>query len=138
MATAKVLQDIWILTNTGTVLFNRVFDAQMKTQLFGALMSALNSFAEKLADGGLSNFELSDKRFVIKKTGNFLYVASSSKKSKEKKVAEQLDKVINKFNAKYPEEWFKTWDYDVSIFEGFENEIEDSLQSPIKKFWNGF
>jgi hypothetical protein len=133
-----VLQDIWILTSSGTVLFNRVFDAQMKSQLFGALMSALNSFAEKLAEGGLSNFELSDKRFIIKKTKTFIFVASSAKKVKEKKVTEELDKVIEKFNIKYNETFFEKWDCDVSIFEGFEKEIESSLENPIKKFWSGF
>ncbi|TFG02014.1 MAG: hypothetical protein EU542_05880 [Promethearchaeota archaeon] len=134
----KVLQDIWILTNSGTVLFNRVFDAQMKTQLFGALMSALNSFAEKLAEGGLSNFELSDKRFVIKKTKDFIFVASSSKKAKEKKVIQELEKVINRFADSYSNEWFERWDCDISAFEGFENEIEDTLEEPLKKFWRGF
>lgn len=134
----KVLQDIWILTNTGTVLFNRVFDAQMKTQLFGALMSALNSFAEKLAEGGLSNFELSDKRFLIMKTKNYIFVASSAKKAKEKKVTVELEKVVSRFQSKYSDEWFNKWDNDVSVFEEFENEIEDTLEEPIKKFWKRF
>ena len=61
-----ILQDIWILSHSGTVLFSRVFEPQMENQLFGALMSALNTFAEQLADGGLSNFELSEKKFVFK------------------------------------------------------------------------
>ena len=135
----KVLQDIWILTNSGVVLFNRVFDKNMKTQLFGALMSALNSFAEKLSDGGLSNFELSNKRFVIMKMSGFLYVANASKKVKEKKVIEQMEKVSEKFFQKYPVEWFKReWNNDISIFTDFENEIEESLEDPIKKFWDGF
>jgi hypothetical protein len=133
-----VLQDIWILNKTGIVLFNRVFDAQMKSQLFGGLMSALNTFAEKLADGGLSNFELSDKKFFIKKAGQFIFVTSSSKKAKEKKVTEQLDIVVDKFLIKFPEQFFEKWDSDVSIFEGFEKEIESSLENPIKRFWNGF
>jgi len=111
----------------------------MKTQLFGALMSALNSFAEKLSDGGLSNFELSNKRFVIMKKSGFLYVANASKKVKEKKVIEQMEKVSEKFFQKYPVDWFKTeWDNDISIFTDFENDIEESLEDPIKKFWDGF
>lgn len=132
------LQDIWILTDTGTVLFNRVFDAQMKTQLFGALMSALNTFAEKLAEGGLSNFELSDKRFIIKKSKNCIFVASSSKKSKEKRVTDELEHVVSRFFQLYSEDWFKTWDLDISVFDNFDKEIVESLEEPIKKFWKGF
>jgi len=135
----KVLQDIWILTNSGIVLFNRVFDKQMKTQLFGALMSALNSFAENLAEGGLSNFELSNKKFIIMKKNDILYVANASKKVKQKKVVEQLEKVSEKFFELYPVEWLKTkWDNDVNVFEDFKNHIGDSLEDPIKKFWDGF
>ena len=134
----KVIQDIWILTHSGTVLFSRLFDAQMKNQLFGALMSALNMFAEKLAEGGLSNFELSDKRFILKKTKNYIFVASSEKKAKEKKVATELEKIVSRFKKKYSNEWFEAWNCDVSVFEGFEGEIEDTLQEPIKKFWKGF
>ncbi len=133
----KVIQDLWILTNTGVVLFNRVFDIQLKAQLFGALMSALNSFAEQLAEGGLSNFELSDKRFIIMKKKDFLFVANSLKKIKEKKVIEQLGKISNRFFDKYSDILIN-WDNDISSFSNFEKEIEDSLQHPIKKFWKGF
>jgi hypothetical protein len=133
-----VLQDIWILSNTGTVLFSRVFDPQMENQLFGALMSALNTFAEQLADGGLSNFELSEKKFVLKKTGSYTFVASCSKKVKEKKLIESLEAVIEKFTKKFPDDWFKEWDCDVNVFECFEEDIGDSLENPIKQFWNGF
>jgi len=135
----KILQDIWILTNSGVVLFNRVFDPQLKTQLFGALMSALNSFAERLAEGGLSNFELSDKRFIIMKKNDFLYVANSSTKVKPKRVVEQLELVAKKFFELYPVEWFKNeWDNEISIFKDFEKEIQDQMEDPIKRFWSGF
>jgi len=133
-----VLQDIWILSHSGTVLFSRVFDAQMENQLFGALMSALNSFAEQLADGGLSNFELSEKKFVLKKTRSYTFVASSSKKVKEKKLIERLESVVEKFSNKFPDDWFKGWDCDVSVFECFKEDIGDSLENPIKQFWDGF
>ncbi len=135
----KVLQDIYILTSSGVVLFNRVFDPQIKTQLFGALMSALNSFAENLAEGGLSNFELSDKRFVIMKKNDFLYVANSSKKVKPKRVVDQLEVVANKFFELYPVEWFKNeWDNEVSTFADFGKEIKDLMEDPVKSFWDSF
>ena len=121
------------------MLFNRVFDPQMKTQLFGALMSALNSFAERLAEGGLSNFELSNKKFIIMKKNEFLYVANSSTKVKPKKVIEQLEMVAKKFFELYPIEWFKNeWDNEISIFADFEKEIHDLMEDPIKAFWEGF
>ena len=54
----KIIRDIWILTRDGIVLFSRVFHEQVEEQLFGALVSALSSFSDKLLEGGLQNFEL--------------------------------------------------------------------------------
>ena len=73
------------------------------------------------------------------KKNEFLYVANSSKKVKEKKVIEQLEMVANKFFELYPAEWFKNeWDNEVSIFADFENQIQEQMEDPIKKFWDGF
>ena len=102
-------------------------------------MSALNSFAERLAEGGLSNFELSDKRFIIMKKNDFLYVANSSRKVKPKRVIEQLEMVAKKFFELYPVEWFKNeWNNEISMFKDFEKEIQEQMEDPIKRFWEGF
>lgn len=134
----KVIQDIWILNDNGIVLFNRVFHEQVEAQLFGALMSALNSFAQQLSDGGLQNFELSNIRFTLIKKRGFLFIANSSNNFKEKKVILELEIIAQKFNNQYPDDFFKGWDNDVSIFVDFKNEIENALEDPVKKFWDGF
>ncbi|MHA2186330.1 MAG: hypothetical protein ACXAAI_15155, partial [Promethearchaeota archaeon] len=69
---AKVLRDLWILTASGTTVYSRVIDPRVNPQLFGALMSALNTFAEKLTNAGMTNFELSNIRFSIVKQNKFL------------------------------------------------------------------
>ena len=106
-----IFDDLWVLTSSGVVVFDHVVDVQLKSQLFGALMSALNSFAEQLAEGGLSNFELSEKRFIIMKKNEFLFVASTTKKVKEKTVIQQLENIANNFLSRkefYPESSVKT------------------------------
>ena len=132
-----IFDDLWILTGSGVVVFDHVVDVQLKSQLFGALMSALNSFAEQLAEGGLSNFELSEKRFIIMKKNEFLFVASTTKKVKEKTVINQLENIANTFFEKYSD-ILKNWDQDISVFSDFKEEIESSLNANVKKFWNGF
>ena len=134
----KVIQDIWILNDNGIVLFNRVFHEQIEAQLFGGLMSALNLFAQQLSDGGLKNFEISDKRFTLIKKRSFLFIANSSKKFKEKKVILELEIIAQKFNNQYPDDFFEKWDSDVNVFKDFRNEIENALEDPVKKFWEGF
>jgi hypothetical protein len=133
----KVLQDIWILNESGIVVFSRVFNPKVNEQLFGALMTALNSFATELAKGGLSNFELSSIRFTIYKDKGYLFVANSGKKVKEKKVQEELKIIAEKFFDKYST-ILESWDSDVSVFANFSEDIEDSLEDTIKKFQKAF
>jgi hypothetical protein len=134
----KVLQDIWILTEDGIVLFHRIFNEEVDEQLFGGLMAALNSFAEELIKTRLSNFQLQNKRYTIIKKFNMLFIANSSKNVKEKKVIEELNTVINRFFNLYPPETFYNWDHDVSIFADFKNEIRSSLEETVKKLQDAF
>lgn len=124
----KILKDVWILTSTGVVLFSRVLDEKINPQLFGALMSALNTFAEKLSDGGITNFELSNLKFVVVKRRDFLFIGSTSTKIKEKKAEEELKKIGDLFFKNYPQEVLGKWDNDVSIFADFGSTIESSLE----------
>jgi hypothetical protein len=129
---AKLLRDLWILTESGTTVYSRVIDPRVNPQIFGALMSALNTFAEKLTEGGISNFELSNIRFSIIKRNNFLFVANSSSKIKIKKVQKELDDISEKFFALYPKEMLKKWDSDVGLFDNFVNSITNSLEDDKK------
>jgi hypothetical protein len=134
----KVIQDIWIINDAGAVLFNRVLDKKLDEQLIGALMSALNLLAEELESGGLSSFELKDKKYIIIKKFGISFIVNSPKKIKEKKINEELDNIVNKFFKLYPKEFFNNWDNDVSVFNDFENHIKDSLQETINKFEKAF
>ncbi|MHA1986919.1 MAG: hypothetical protein ACW98D_09800 [Promethearchaeota archaeon] len=128
----KLLRDLWVLTESGTTVYSRVIDPRVNPQLFGALMSALNTFAEKLTEGGISNFELSNIRFSIIKRNNFLFVANSSKKIKVKKVLKELQYISDKFFELYPEEMLKKWDSDVGLFDTFVSSIKNSLEEDSK------
>jgi len=127
----KVLQDIWILEKAGIVLFHREFDKSYAPQLFGAMMSALNTFAEQLSDGGLSNFELQNKRFTIIKKQDLLFVANSSKIFKEKKVNKELKKISEKFLKLYSED-LKKYKGQLGHFNEFLKYIEDALEEKTK------
>lgn len=129
----KIIRDLWILTSTGLTLFSKVSDEErIKPQLFGALMSALNTFAEKLSDGGISNFEMSNIRFVIVKRRDFLFVGSAPNKVKEKKVIGELKIISDKFFEVYTQEILTNWDNDISIFSDFGIYVEQSLD-PTQK-----
>lgn len=135
----KLIQDLWILDDSGIVLFHRVFNETVDVTLFGGILSALNSFAEALTKSGLSNFEVSDKRFSLLKEKNYLFVANASKSHSHKKVNSELESIRNKFFEHYPEEVLTHWNGDTSIFKSFLKEIEVSFEKIIEKldmaFW---
>ena len=123
----KILKDLWVLTDNGIVLFSKGYDQKVNPQLFGALMSALNRFAEALSDGGISSFEKSDLRFVIIKRRSFLFIGSSLTKMKEKKVIEELMRISDTFFRVYAKDLIN-WDSDVSVFSNFDVFIDKSLE----------
>lgn len=134
----KAIQDLWIQRDDGIVIFSRVFHQTIEDQLFGGLMSALNSFANEIAHGGLDSFEIKKIRFTITKKKNLLFIVNSSKKYKPKKVLTELEKIAEKFIEKYGDTVIEEWDGDIDRYKSFEEEISNTLEDPVKKFWNDF
>ncbi len=124
----KLIRDLWILTESGLTIFNRVTDPTMGPQVFGGLMIALNTYAESLIEGGISNFELSSIRYTIVKKNHFLFVANSSNKIKDKKVLNELKNIAKKFFEAYSEEILKNYNSNIRVFKSFKNLITDSLE----------
>ncbi|MBY8985572.1 MAG: hypothetical protein KGD65_10910 [Candidatus Lokiarchaeota archaeon] len=123
----KVLQDVWILHKSGIVVFHRPFKESVAPQLFGAMMSALNTFSEQLTDGGLSNFELNNKRFTIIKRSNLLFVANSSKQFNLKKVNRELEKISKKFIKLHSKD-LENYQGRIGAYAQFKEKIEDALE----------
>jgi hypothetical protein len=123
----RIVIDFWVLTANGIVLYSKVSDQKVNPQLFGALMSALNKFAEKLTDGGITNFEMSDLRFVVIKRRNLLFIGSSSNKTKEKKVIDDLMLISDQFFKVY-NEVLTNWDNNVENFSDFGDYIDQFLE----------
>ncbi|UCC18531.1 MAG: hypothetical protein JSV62_10520 [Promethearchaeota archaeon] len=124
----KIIRDIWILTESGLTVFSRVIDPRIGPQVFGGLMSALNTFAENLAEGGISNFELSSIRFTVVKNNHFLFVANSSSEAKAKRVLKELQNISKKFYKIYPDELLRNIGKNIKTFAEFGNHITDSLE----------
>jgi len=123
----RILQDIWIINKSGIVIFHRAFKESMSPQAFGAMMSALNSFAEQLTEGGLSNFELYNKRFTIVKKFNLTFIANSSKEYNQKKINRELEKISKKFLKLYSND-LENYQGQIGAFTQFEQIIKDSFE----------
>ena len=133
----KILRDIWIMLDTGVVLYSRVFSQMVNDQLFGALMSALHTYAKEIATGGLTHFQLSNNRFYLIRKGKYLFIANSSPDAKEKKALEELNTIADKFLTQYGDV-LQNWDSDVNVFSDFDKEIQSSIEEVVKKFEDSF
>jgi hypothetical protein len=123
----KILQDVWKINKSGIVIFHRAFKESMSPQAFGAMMSALNSFAEQLTEGGLSNFELYNKKFTLVKKINLTFIANSSKEYNQKKINRELEKISKKFLKLYSKDLEK-YQGQIGAFTKFEQIIKNSLE----------
>ncbi|MFX1410411.1 MAG: hypothetical protein ACFFA6_08660, partial [Promethearchaeota archaeon] len=93
---------------------------------------------EELSKGGLSNFELANKRFSLLKKKNYLFIANASRKHNSKKIKQELEIIMQKFFELYPEHILNNWNGDTTLFNNFDKEIEESLEEIIKKLEDAF
>ncbi len=136
---SKVLQDIYILTDSGTTIWSRVFDPKINAQMFGAVMSAINKFAEQITESGITNFELIKKQFVIIKKKDLLFIGNAGNKVKQKKVKNELNRISEKFFELYSDQLHRIKKFgDISLLSDFEDHIEPSLEDTINKFQKAF
>ena len=73
---AKLIQNLWILLRTGTVLFDRVIDKSVDVHLFGAMLSALDTFAYEMSGKNINSFELKDINMSIIETNDVRFIAT--------------------------------------------------------------
>lgn len=130
------LDELWILTKGGIVLFRKIDQDVIEEQLFGALMSALSTFSENLSEGGLKSFSFSDKTYTLIKENNFIFVGSHAKKKKEKKISKELKYIATIFFSSYPNDLLQNimnnWDGDVNVFSDFENFLSEDPEDKLR------
>jgi len=131
----KIIQDLWVLKES-LVLFKRVYDEKLDSDLFAALMTALKMMGDEIGlNKGLSSFEVDNKKYFIKREKDIIFIANGDTRVKSKNIMKEIDVVIKTFIEQYGDMLGKDWKGgNVSIFEQFSEKIEDSLRDPIDRF----
>ena len=119
----ETLQDILIITESGKVVASKINNPQIEEQIFGMLFSALSSYTQEITNGQLNCLEFNSLRFDLIKRKGFIFLASSFRKIKHKRVLRILDHVITLFFQRYPKEELNKWDGNINIF----HELEDYI-----------
>jgi hypothetical protein len=136
---SKILQDIYILTDSGTTIWSRVFNPKINEQMFGVVMSAINKFAEQISETGINYFQLSKKHYVILKKKGLLFIGNAEKDVKEKKIKNELTRISEKFFELYSNKLHQIKKFgEISLLSDFEKHIKHSLEDTIDKFEKAF
>ena len=130
----QLIRDLWIITESGLVLFDRIFDEKLCADLFGAFMSAITNFTSELStqSGSLSSFRLIETQFNIYKNRGLLFIGNSAANVKKKKLVNELKIIAEKFFNRFPD-IVDDYGGNVSVFNDFINDIDDSLEKPIDR-----
>ncbi len=126
----RFLDDIWILRKEGTVLFHRVVKEGVDDQLIGSLMSAIDSFARMIDGGGLTNFQIGYKNYILRKEKDIYFLASCPLKSNLKKAQDALIFISRQFLLAYHDE-LDSFNGDIVPFKRF----EEKLNAPMDYYW---
>jgi hypothetical protein len=126
------INEFWIINEGGLCLYN-IFvgnESSLDSGLFGGFVTAIDRFGENLANNNIQKLNFGKNLIVFKKNlkNNLLFVASTIKSS-EKKLRKILHEIEGKFLVKYSDDLISTWDGDLSVFEGFSEEIKRLIRS---------
>ena len=126
-----ILQDILVITRIGKVLISKIKNPQIEKDLLGKLVSALDTFCEDLSHEELRQFEFSNLRFDIIKKKDIIFLGSSSKNVKHKKVLKVLRYIIDLFFERYSEEYLNNWNGNIDLFRELEEYIAKTRDEMI-------
>jgi len=124
----NTLEDILIITDSGKVVASKINNQNIDETLFGMLISAMTSYAAKIYDDTLNCIEFSKIRFDFIKLNNFIFMASSSTKTKHEKALKILKIVSRVFFKRYTKETLNKWDGSLNIFHDLDDDIKKSVE----------
>ncbi len=126
MVKKSIIQEIWIINNSGITLYNQSIESNKNSQkkvLIGSFMSSINQMAKTIEMGEFQNIKIGKNRisFLHYKT-ELMFVCKSDINTKENKVMSYIDNLKEKFVTHYSEKLLN-WDGDISIFDNMDGII---------------
>jgi len=131
---SDILQDILIIKIDGKTLASKIRNLSEVEEFVGMFISALCSFAESIHESELNNFEFSNLRFDLLRRDSVIFVGTSNKAVKKKKVLKELEKIAEKFLDLFPVSVIDNLNGDLSMFSEFEESLEMSRKEQLIEF----
>ncbi|HEY0088801.1 MAG TPA: hypothetical protein VGB37_08155 [Candidatus Lokiarchaeia archaeon] len=133
-----IIQDLWILEESGLDIFSRVNKSKIEEQLFGGVMTALNFLSIGLVSSDLTSFECSGTHYTILKSNynakKYLFVCNSSNNIEAIKTMERLTQIKDKFFEIYGQK-LNEWDGDLEKFSVCNNKFEKMIEETARNLY---
>lgn len=125
------IRDLWILLKEGLLIFQHVISEDVNPDLFAGMLSALNTFAKNLSEGGITSFDIDEhKRFVLVKKNHCIFVTRTLCKYDIDLIQKELGSIAKLFSEKYENKKLKDWvGGDTIEFSKFEEELKRFLDT---------
>ena len=120
----ELTENLWIILDTGIVLFTDLEEEKVNPDLFGGLISVLDNFAEVTLKGGLEFFEIDPNIYGVIKKHHLLFLASSSQKINIIDLLSEIEIIVRKFFTLYSSDIRNKWDGNRDYFDSFKSEID--------------
>ncbi len=132
------IDEIWIIENNGTCLFNQSL-GQIDETLFSGFLSSIQTFIETISNERLRKIELGNAKLIIFNLDEYrlFIVLKSSKNVKDKYLEKKIKEIQTKFIVKYGsylvERQAKSLPCNTRVFEDFREELDDLFGVKIDK-----
>ncbi len=136
----KTLEDIWIMTEEGQIIFDRIFNKNINPEIFAGFISGLNFLTLQIEKDKPSKFKIKNRKFIIIKKKNLFFISNYSRRIKIKMVKIELNSVIKSFFKIYTSEVLSLFNGNNDIFEIYAKEFLKKINRSLNKFnefWKG-
>lgn len=135
MSQQPLIEEIWVISNSGVTLFNQNTNYAIDRQLFGAFIYSINNFATNLTNNELKSMDIGENRINFCKCSEtgILIVCKSSTKIRKELINQYLEKIRKSIIMNLGKE-LSSWNGDESIGDSIGKYV--NLQSD-KENWLG-
>lgn len=135
-----VLNEFYIITNSGACIYSRSQQSEIDQTLFAGFLTALNSFSKEMSADGINAFSIGKFKYVISSAEEILFIGRADIKAKNedvlKIIKEMQDIFFQNFSA---DKFLHKWDGSVpecdALDQAFDRFLLDSEEKMRSAIW---
>jgi len=127
-----MFDNLLVLDKNKRIIFDKINMEEFCSEEFVELLAAFDALISGLSEGELSNVEWGEHLITFKKRDDVLFVACCAPTIKQKKINEDMDRIISRFFNIYSTVLIeKFFNGDRSVFENSEERFNNFLEEEL-------